>query len=102
LPANVAAAAVELITGPLLVNPHRIAKPFTASLPAFTALDWAENGACCSKLTRQNAPSSCWISGDARRFTEITKTRLRMLSIHDPRLVLGAIGPINLGVAVTI
>ena len=44
LPEDVAAAAVEFITGPLLVAPYRVGKPLRDALPAFKApgsvLEW--------------------------------------------------------------
>ncbi len=43
LPPDVAAAAVELITGPLLDNPHRVGKPLVEELTGIYSVRLARN-----------------------------------------------------------
>ena len=54
LPEDVAAAAVEFITGPLLEAPYRVGKPFRDELAASTAHGSVPSGASCTGSTNQS------------------------------------------------
>lgn len=64
LPEKVAAAAYELITGPLLDDPHRVGKPLGPSMaPAWTA--------------RRGTYRILYVIDDGHRIVEVTTIRHR-------------------------
>lgn len=64
LPAKVAAAAYEFITGPLLKDPHRVGKPLNAPMaPAWTA--------------RRGTYRILYLLDDTARIVEVTAIRHR-------------------------
>jgi hypothetical protein len=65
LPADVAAAAVDFITGPLIGNPRRLGKPLHAPLDGTWSARLMRVGECCTKSMRTNAKSSWSISAIA-------------------------------------
>jgi len=66
LPHEVAASAVEFITGPLLKNPQRVGKALSDELVESTVLGLAGIGACCTRSTTASTRWSCSTSGPAQ------------------------------------